>query len=120
MDGDDADSAAVYDTDWSSLAQRSTPNDSHQYFASWGDAAPSPAALAPAEASVTDRQVCPLWKGDAFVPVGLHRHDRHKCYRNGMLQVLMTCDQFGNGITDHDESVISVFYSPPTTCTARR
>ena len=97
---DDPATDGIYALDWSSLAQGSTPEDPHLYGASCGDTPPSPATQAPIDVSVLDTQMRPLWKGDAFVPVGLH-NDGVKCYRNGILQALMACDQFCDHETCH-------------------
>ena len=109
MDRAGDDGADVYDTDWSSLAQRSTPDDPHPHGATWGDTPLSPAA----EASYDPVVAAPStssWKGDAFVPVGLH-NEGNKCYRNSMLQALMACDLFCRNIMEHDESTVSAIYS---------
>ena len=110
MHGRDEVAADVYDADWSSLAQRSTPDDPHPDGASWGDTPASPEVVALHDLPAAAAQPSPPWKGDAFVPVGLH-NEGNKCYRNSMLQALMACDRFCNNVMQHDESRVSAIYS---------
>ena len=110
MHGRDEGDADVYDADWSSIAQRSTPDDPHPHGASWGDTPASPEVVALDDIPAAPAQPSPPWKDDAFVPVGLH-NEGNKCYRNSMLQALMACDQFCNNVMQHDESIVSAIYS---------
>ena len=97
MHGRDEGAAEVYDADWSSIAQRSTPDDPHPHGASWGDTPASPEVVALDEIPAAPAQPSPPWKDDAFVPVGLH-NEGNKCYRNSTLQALMACDHFCNNV----------------------
>ena len=109
LDGDGEGAADVHATDRSSITRRFTPDGPHTVRI-WVIFHPVRLLSLLDDTPVAATQASSLWKGDAFVPVGLH-NEGITCYRNSTFQALMACDQFCDNAMQHDESIVCVFCS---------